>query len=168
MEAFDYLSKKRLQIHLAIPTISEPEGLAVNYNLETLEWKEIKFLDDTGENFHSQINNIPNNTGGLYMFQVKSDILPELVKYPLYIGRARNSDGNYSLRSRCKTYKNATTRPKIKRMVDTWGPHLYIYYTELSDNQLIDDLEKWLIGTILPEFNSRIDNVSIKDAVKMF
>lgn len=49
-----------------------------------------------------------------------------------------------------------------------YTPHLYIYYTTLSDNEQIDDLEKWLIGTILPAFNSRIDNVSIKDAVNMF
>ncbi|MGC7946871.1 hypothetical protein [Bacillus toyonensis] len=171
MDAFEkheYLAPRRIEIQLAIPTISEPEGLAVDFDLDELTWNEAKFLTDDGSALHTDMSNIPNNTGGIYMFQVKSDILPHQVRYPLYIGRAHYTGrSSYSLRTRCRSYRG-DERLSIQKMIKYWGPHLYISYTTLGSNEEIDDIESWLIGTILPAFNSRIDNVSIKEAVSMF
>jgi len=170
MDAFekhDYLSPRRIPIQLAIPTITEPEGLAVGFNLDGLTWNEAKFLTDDGSALHTDMNNIPKNTGGIYIFQLKSDILPNQIRYPLYIGRAQYNGSSYSLRSRCRTYIS-DERLGIQKMIKYWGPHLYISYTTLASNDEINDIEKWLIGTILPAINSRIDNISIKAAVSMF
>lgn len=170
MDAFEkheYLAPRRIEIQLAIPTISEPEGLAVGFNLDELTWNEVKFLNDDGSALHTDMGNIPNDTGGIYMFQVKSDILPHQVRYPLYIGRARYNGSSYSLRSRCRSYIS-DDRLSIQKMIKYWGPHLYISYTTLGSNEEIEDIESWLIGTIIPTFNAKIDNVSIKSAVRMF
>ncbi|MGG0703369.1 hypothetical protein [Bacillus paramobilis] len=170
MDAFrkyDYLSQRRLHLHLAIPTVSVPEGKAIGFDLSKLHWNEVKFLEDDGSGLHSDMNTIPKDTGGIYMFQVKSEILPNQVKYPLYIGRARYSNSDYNLQYRCKSYKR-DKRPSIKNMIRLWGPNLYISYTTIGDNTTIDDIESWLIGTILPACNSVITNVSIKEAVSMF
>lgn len=53
-------------------------------------------------------------------------------------------------------------------MVKYWGPYLYITYTALSDNELIVDLEKWLIASVLPVYNPLIDDVEVKEPKKMF
>lgn len=59
-------------------------------------------------------------------------------------------------------------RPKIKRMIDSWGPYLYIRYLPLDDNSIIEALEKELINKILPPFNDFIPDVDIRNAIKAF
>jgi hypothetical protein len=169
MDAFDkheYLSVRKEHFQLAIPTIAPRRDKAIGYDINQLNWNEVKFLNDAGE-LHDDMSSIPNDVGGIYIFRIKSDILPNIINYTMYIGRAQYNNGNYSLRARCRRYKN-DPRMSIRKMIKYWGPYLYVSYTTLSDNELIVDLEKFLIASVLPVYNPAIDEVEVKEAKRMF
>lgn len=129
------------------------------------EWNEVKFFDENMQ-LNSQLNSIPNDKGGLYVFIAKTDIIPDSHIYIMYIGRAKITQFQ-NLRKRCKEYGNAK-RPKIKRMVQSWGEYLYIRYYPMIDNNKIDNLEKELINNIIPPFNDEIPDKETRDKVKAF
>ncbi|MED4019150.1 hypothetical protein [Sutcliffiella cohnii] len=144
-----------------------------NYNrelikLEDLEWKEVKFLDDLGTDMSSEMEGLPSDSGGIYFFYVKSNIIPGN-GYLVYIGRAFYTDSQ-NLKKRCRSYyqKYFNERPKIRRMIRKWGIHLHLRYICLKDNELIEKLEEELINAIIPPLNDKIPNKIIRDAVKAF
>lgn len=128
-------------------------------------WEEVKFLD-SNEDMHPSMDNLPTNKGGIYAFVAKPNIIPNTHMYIMYIGRALNTPSQ-NLRKRCGEYYTEK-RPKIKRMIESWGQYLYIRYLPLDDNSTIEALEKELINKILPPFNDSIPDVDIRDAVKAF
>jgi hypothetical protein len=115
-------------------------------------WQEVKFLDDTSKELHSSMNSIPSNCGGIYVFVVKTNIIPNTHLYTLYIGRVKITD-NQNLKRRCKQYLK-DTRPKILFMRETWGKNLYIRYLPLMDNNTIEELEEELIRVVIPPCNT--------------
>ncbi len=129
-------------------------------------WNEVKLLDSNG-NINSQMKTIPNNTGGIYLFLAKTQILPESYMYLMYVGRAHFT-AKQNLRKRCCQYPNENKRPRIKRMVQQWGKYLYVKYLPLTDNHVINTIEAELINKILPPFNDEIPDQNIKAAVKAF
>jgi excinuclease UvrABC nuclease subunit len=137
-------------------------------DLNSQQWNEVKFLDESGQNMSNAMNTLPSNQGGLYFFYIKSNIIPG-DGHLVYIGRALYTDGQ-NLKKRCRCYfqKYQNERAKIRRMIRTWGTYLYIKYIPLTDNELIDKLEKELINKILPPFNDEIPDKTIRDAVKAF
>lgn len=129
-------------------------------------WNEVKLLDSNGHK-NSQMNTIPNNTGGIYLFLAKTHILPESHMYLMYVGRA-HCTATQNLRKRCCRYPTEEKRPKIQRMVQQWGQYLYVKYLPLRDNRKIDTIEAELINKILPPFNDEIPDQNISAAVKAF
>lgn len=127
-------------------------------------WQEVKFLDDTCLNLHSSMTMLPKDSGGIYIFVLKPEIIPNTHLYILYIGRARHTD-KQNLRKRCSEYLK-DGRPKIFTMIKTWGKDLYIRYMPLSDNNMIDKLESALIDAIFPPCNDRYPNKITREAVK--
>lgn len=85
------------------------------------------------------------------------------------IGRSWLTEHQH-LKKRVRSYfqKYAVERPKIKRMIKYWGPHLFIRYIELTDNDIINEIEEKLINSILPPFNDKIPDKKIKQAVSAF
>lgn len=160
------IKMKSIEFNLAVPTYAELKGKMLGFNIDNLHWTEVKFLDHNG-NLHQDMNTIPNNIGGIYTFRIKSDVLPGLANYLVYVGRAQHNRQSYGLKSRCRSYLN-DNRKSIERMRRTWGQHLYISYVPLNDNELIRDLEDYLIESLLPVFNSDIKNPTIRSAVGMF
>ena len=131
-----------------------------------LLWNEVKLLDSNGRR-NPQLSTIPNDTGGIYLFLAKSNILPESHLYLMYVGRAHIS-ATQNLRKRCSQYPVEKKRPKIKRMIEQWGQYLYIRYLPLDNNATIDIVEDELINKILPPFNDEIPNQEISAAVRAF
>lgn len=129
-------------------------------------WNEVKLLASDGTK-NPQLESIPNDKGGIYLFLAKSNILPESHLYLMYIGRAHIS-ANQNLRKRCSQYPTEKKRPKIKRMIEQWGKYLYVKYLPLDDNMVIDVVEGELINKILPPFNDDIPDKKISAAVKAF
>jgi excinuclease UvrABC nuclease subunit len=129
-------------------------------------WNEVKLLAPDGKR-NPQLNTIPNDKGGIYLFLVKSNIIPESHLYLMYVGRAHIST-TQNLRKRCSQYPVEKKRPKIKRMIEQWGKYLYIKYLPLENNTTIDNVESELINKILPPFNDEIPDQKISAAVKAF
>jgi len=117
------------------------------------KWHEVKFLDSSGDVLHDSMNSIPNDTGGIYVFVAKPNIIPDIHQYILYIGRAQCTKSQ-NLKKRCREYLNGN-RPQIFEMVALWGEYLYIKYLPLSDNDIIKKLEDELIRAIDPPCNTR-------------
>ncbi len=126
-------------------------------------WNEVKFLDDN-ENLNIEMSTIPDDHGGIYIFILKPNIIPQLHQYILYIGRAKCTS-NQNLRKRCREYFK-DSRSKVHRMRTKWGKYLYIRYLPLSDNTTIEKLEEELINAIIPPCNDAQPNAQLRYAKK--
>ena len=161
-------SLKSSKIHFIInPLFWETFDEAIRDELHnTSVWEETKFLAEDGD-INPGMNTLPNDSGGIYLFVAKPDIIPNTHSYLMYVGRARCT-GSQNLRKRCQEYLKEQSRPKVKRMSEGWGQYLYIRYLPLTDNTLIDLIEAEIINKILPPFNDAIPNKQVRDAVKAF
>jgi excinuclease UvrABC nuclease subunit len=139
--------------------------------MKGLNWVEVKFLNGSGDDFSDEVKNLPNDKGGIYIFMIKSSVLPGTSEYLAYIGRAQLTE-NHSFRVRCKKYYREylkdKERPKITTMINYFKDHLYLRYAVVDDNTTIVDLEAELINAILPPFNDLIPEKKVRDAVKAF
>lgn len=134
-------------------------------------WTRIKYLNDDGTDFHTDIDFLPNDKGGLYMFYINCPIIKGITEFPFYIGRAQLTEGQ-NLRKRCREYflkyKSDNERPKITTMFKYWGKDLHLSFIVLADNLNIVDYEKKLINSLLLPMNDEIPDQEIKQAVKAF
>jgi hypothetical protein len=141
-------------------------------NLEFKNWKSIKYLKDDCTGFiDSEINKIPKDKGGLYLFYLPCEIIPSITYFPLYIGRAQLTE-NQNLRKRVKEYfqhySRDDERPKIYRMLKTWGSIIRVAYLELEDNKETINLEADIINSLLLPMNDKIPDKKIGQAIKAF
>lgn len=154
--------------------LHEPLWNKFNYpaiDLNFSNWISIKYLNDDSSDFHIDINKIPNNKGGLYLFFVKCPIISGITEYPLYIGRAQLTD-KQNLRKRVKEYfqhfAKDSERPKITKMIKYWGASLHVAFYIVDDNKDIVNLEKDIINSTLFALNDQIPDVEISEAIKAF
>lgn len=140
-------------------------------DLDLKNWSSIKYLNSRGDALNDCVEDLPKNSGGLYMFSIKCIIIPGMTDFPVYIGRALKSE-NQNLNKRCKEYFQKyfmdNERPKITRMFKYWANDLYLSYMPIDENQDIIDFEKKLINTLLLPFNDQIPDVEVRQAVKAF
>ncbi|TGD58988.1 hypothetical protein [Flavobacterium humi] len=134
-------------------------------------WQKSKYLNITADDFDPAINSIPNDSGGLYLFYVKCNIITGITEFPFYIGRAQYTE-NQNLRKRVKEYfqkySRSDERPKITKMFKYWALDLHLAYLPLDNNSNIVDLEKQLINYLLLPMNDEIPDQEIKQAIKAF
>ena len=140
-------------------------------NIEFDNWTKTKYLNANADDFDAAICNIPNDSGGLYLFYIKCEIISGITEFPLYVGRAQFSQ-HQNLRKRVKEYfqhfaKNSE-RPKITRMFNYWAKDLHLAYISLEENDEIKDLEKQLINSLLLPMNTDIPDSEIKQAITAF
>lgn len=163
------LDKRRIFYHLHKP-IWEREDLT-DVDTDFSNWETIKYLNDQGDDFHEDVDDLPNDEGGLYLFFIRCPIMPSLTDYPVYIGRAKSTE-HQNLRKRCREYftkwAREDGRPKIKKMINYWGPSLYLSYQILENNDDIIDHEEKLINSLLLPFNDEVPDKQIKAARKAF
>lgn len=152
------------------------QNLWKRYDLSALDlsfsnWTTIKYLNDEGTDFNNDIDLLPSNRGGLYMFSIRCPIIPSITDFPVYIGRALLTEGQ-NLRKRCREYftKYSTDneRPKITTLFRYWSKDLYLSYMILDENESIINYEKKLINSLLLPFNDEIPEKEIRQAVKAF
>jgi len=140
-------------------------------DLSISNWKHFKYLTKNNNSLSSKMSQVPNNSGGLYLFAIRCEILPGMTEFPVYIGRAQHS-GAQNLRKRCREYfnkyANDAERPKITRMFKYWKENLYLYFIPLPTNQDIINYEKDLINSLLLPFNDEIPDQQIRQSVKAF
>ena len=117
------------------------------------EWKKVKFLNEDGTTLNEAISTVPDNMGGVYIFVLRPELIPDLHLYIMYIGRARRGK-DFSLRKRCRTYIR-DTRPLVATMIELWGKALYFYYLPIEDDVLIEKVERELNRVIKAPCNSQ-------------
>lgn len=142
-----------------------------NLDLKFENWVKIKYLNANADALEAEIENIPNDKGGLYMFYIKCEIISGITEYPLYVGRAQFTP-HQNLRKRVKEYfqkfnKN-NERPKITTMFNYWASELHLAYIALEENDDIKDLEKEFINSLLLPMNTEIPDIEIRQAVNAF
>lgn len=142
-------------------------GIDVSFN----NWVSIKYLNATGDDFSLEINSLPNDKGGLYLFYAKCPIITGITEFPFYIGRAQLTKGQ-NLRKRVKEYfskfSKSEERPKISKMFEFWSNDLYLAYFVLDNNNDVVGLEKMLINSLLLPMNDEIPDQQIRQAIKAF
>lgn len=128
---------------------------------------EIKYLNESNDGLSEDIRNLPNNTGGIYVFYVKGLNLSFIENYILYIGRCQYTEGQH-IRKRAREYYT-DTRDLIVQMFDRWKECLYYRYYPDTDNDKIKNNEIKLIRSILPQYNEAIpDKIDIQESVPAF
>jgi len=143
----------------------------VGYDFSFANWQSIKYLNDDGTALNENIDEVPGDAGGLYLFYVKCPLIIGLTEYPLYLGRAQLTAGQ-NLRKRIKEYfqhyARNNERPKITRMIKYWGNELFLAYYPVDENEEIINIEKDLINSSLFELNDKIPDTQISQAVNAF
>lgn len=131
---------------------------------------QYKYLNSDGSDVSEFIKRLPNNTGGIYVFELKGITLPFIENYILYVGRCQSTD-KQNIRKRAKEYfyKDRRERHLIKEMFDRWGDYLFYRYCPDDNNDRIIETERLLIRSILPQYNAEIPkNVIIKTTISAF
>lgn len=170
--AFDLAEETRLRtIEFRLnPTLWSRYDLS-RVDLNFQNWKTIKYLDASGSDFHPDIETVPADTGGLYLFSIVCPVIKGVTEYPAYIGRAQMTEGQ-NLRKRCREYftkfSREDERPLITKLFKYWAANLYFSYLALQENATIIDYEKRLINSLLLPFNTEIPEKEIRDAVSAF
>lgn len=140
-------------------------------NLALDQWSTIKYLNEAGDDFSDEIDDLPNDNGGLYLYSVRCPIIPGMTNYPVYIGRALKTE-HQSLRARCRsyftTYARNDERPLIHRMFKYWGKELYLSFLPLEDNAMTIEYEKRLVNALLLPCNDAYMDIEVRQAKKAF
>lgn len=156
--------------YIASPILWEKWDIEI-IDLSFDKWQVIKYLNEDGDDFNSDIEQLPNNKGGLYLFFANCNNITGISELPFYVGRAQLTEGQ-NLRKRVREYytkfAREDERPKITRMFKYWGNELYLAFLELDDNLGIVDLEKKLINSLLLPMNDEIPDTEIRQAKKAF
>jgi len=171
-EAFDLgeqLKLKEVYYKLHQPVWHKHDFSGIDLSLS--KWTTIKYLNDDGNDFHQEINQLPNDRGGIYMFSIKCPIIPGMTDFPAYIGRAKMTEYQ-NLRKRCreyftKWYRN-DERPLITKLIKYWGSDLYLSFIELGENDEIQEYEDKLVRSLLLPFNADRHDVKINQAIQAF
>jgi hypothetical protein len=125
-----------------------------------LSWHKVRFAN-------VNVDKIPNNRAGVYSFVADPCIAKHPVSnYLLYIGKVRDQNFRDRYRQYLRAEKEWQKRPHIADMINKWSDHLYFCYAEVSDIELIDQLEEDLITAFLPPMNKAWP-AKIRDVMKL-
>ncbi len=133
-------------------------------------WNTFKYLNDDGTLNINGIRKVNCHKGGIYVYYISPEIIPERQRILMYIGRAHKT-ANENLRARIRSYykffcNEDISRPQIRQLFYVWGHYIYCSFIELDDNDTIDIIENELINALLPPCNSSIPNVTISAAAR--
>ena len=124
-------------------------------------WRHFKFIAENGE-FSDGMRRKDRCKGGVYVFYINPEIIPDIHVGIMYIGRAKNTS-TQGLYKRMREYyrdyilnnNGATRNRSVNKIFRHWSKYLYVKYVIIDDNNLIDEFENVLIETIRPPFNER-------------
>jgi len=120
-------------------------------NETNLDWKCTKVVDAQNH------PDLVSNSKGIYCFVVNpvvANFIPTC--YLFYVGRSKGQTLRRRFLDYMKEKDSPVGREKIKDMFNMYYNHIYFYYTEISDNQKIDEIESLLINTFVPYVNTHI------------
>ena len=140
------------------------EGIDVDYS----KWDHVKMIESG--NLSEEINRIPSDYGGIYVYAIVPPVIPTCGVYLMYIGKATKTQSE-NLRARVRAYKKQFgkkyNRSKLHTLFTQWGEYVYVYYLPMdSSAEDIKELEDRLIAAYgKPPCNKEVLIKSVKDAV---
>lgn len=141
-------------------------------NVDFTQWKSIKLMNADGTAFSEMINQIPTDSGGIYVYSIEPRIIPGCGSYIMYIGMASKSSCEnlrYRVRSYQKHINDPYSRERIHRLFVKWGKYVYVHFLPIhAAKETIFDLETRLIGALVPPCNPDIRAKAVKHAVRAF
>ncbi|MCM1213827.1 MAG: hypothetical protein NC331_01005 [Lachnospiraceae bacterium] len=118
--------------------------------------KKIKYFGNNSNMLSSEVNDLPDDSGGVYIYSIENGIVPSLGSYIMYVGRARKTKSE-NLRARAKShysqYKRHEENERLERLFDSWDQYVYFSYLPINGNNLIDLVEEQLITALTPPCN---------------
>lgn len=135
------------------------------------KWKMVKMMNDDGA-LSEDIKKIPTAHGGIYIYTIHPNVIPQCGGYIMYVGMASKTPSE-NLRSRVRSYQSqfgdAYTRDRLHNLFLNWGKYVYVYYLPVAaDKETILELETRLIGCLIPPCNADIRDAAVKKRVKAF
>ena len=136
------------------------------------KWNSVKLINKEGTAFSEMVNQIPDNSGGIYVYSIEPGIIPNCGTYIMYIGMASKSK-NQNLRRRVKAYQlqlgDRYNRDRLHRLFKKWGQYVYVHFLPIqADEKIILEVETRLIAAFIPPCNADIRARTVKKAVKAF
>ena len=133
------------------------------------KWSSIKLISPDGDKFSDEIEAVPKDVGGIYVYCIQPEIIPTCGSYIMYIGMTAKQSLNTRIQQYQKEIGNDYKRDKIHRLFKKWGKYVYVHFLPVDASDVtIELLEERLIAALLPPCNSRITVKSIKRAVNAF
>lgn len=135
------------------------------------QWKTVKLIENGS--FSDKLSEIPNDHGGIYVYCIEPNVIPNTGCYIMYVGKATKTE-HENLRTRVRSYSRQLgenyNRDRLHRLFVKWGDYLYVHYLSVdATGDIITALEDRLIAAFgKPMCNSEIKVPSVKRAVRAF
>ena len=135
-------------------------------------WETFKLMNNEGTGFSDNVNQLPTDTGGIYIYAIENGIVPGCGSYIMYVGMASKTQKE-NLRYRVKAYQDeigdSFERERIHRLFSKWGKYVHVHYLPIrAKRDTIFEVETRLIGALTPPCNADIRAKSVKRAVRAF
>lgn len=158
--------------YIMAPELWEKFNLGGIDNVDFSQWKSMKLMNDTGDEFSESLTGIPSECGGIYVYAINPGIIPSCGSYIMYIGMASKTPSE-NLRKRVRDYRRELgpdyRRERLHRLFSKWGKYIYVHYLPICmDKNTIGEVETRLIAALLPPCNGDIQAKSVKRAVNAF
>lgn len=165
--AVDFVKFEKLTIH-AISRMFLSPMLWTRFKVAStkLSWRQIKYSSNN-------VSKVPKKSG-VYAFLIRNALKQAAWPphgYIMYVGIAGRRTAKRTLRKRFSEYltpSELSKRPKVARLVRTWGDHLYFNYAVVPRKVNLETVEKRLLGAIVPPCNTGDLPAEIRGAVKAF
>lgn len=135
------------------------------------KFEKIKYFKKDSEELSDEIEEIPKNSGGIYIYSIENSLIPFLGSYIMYVGRARKTESE-NLRVRAKShynqYKRHEENERLERMFDYWKQYIYISYLPIDRNDVIDLIEEQLITALTPPCNKKYAAPKVRRKLRAF
>lgn len=134
--------------------------------------KKIKYFDEYGTKLSTEVNQLPRDKGGIYLYVIENSIIANAGSYIMYVGRARITD-NENLQNRAKSHYSQYLRheenERLERLFDNWKPYIYFLYLPIEGgNDQIDLVEDELIVALTPPCNKEYPSPKIRKKLSAF
>ena len=145
--------------------------ISENHQIDFANMQKIQFFDGSSASLSSEVDNIPNDKGGIYFYVLENPFVPEFGKYIMYVGRAHKT-AYASLRQRAKShysdFVNARENSSLARLYSDYAPYVRFHYVPVDGNDVIDKVEEELIVSLTPPCNDKIPSVRLRQKMRAF
>ena len=136
------------------------------------KWQSIKLMNAEADGFSEEVQQIPTNSGGIYVYAIQPGVIPVCGSYIMYVGMASKTaheNLQYRVKACQKEIGETYKRDRLHRLFVKWGKYVYAYYLPVkAPRETIFELETRLIGALTPPCNPDIRAKGVKRAVNAF